>query len=523
MQSAGSSVWWRGWLLALMLLGSLALDVPARAADDAIDQALRDIERIEGLASAMSPGDKTAGRKYMGELNAIGTRLRTARDKSDPRLPAAVERFNALQKRVVDTANAPAAASPQAPAAAAPPATAAPRLTSSDQARFNRLGANIRSLGQRIDAADLQTLLDERRVAELRATLGNQRNELGGFPAEIPGVAEEVRNLDAVAAKLEARLADATAKGAALGDIEAQLAAIDARLQSEPMPGAEAFKPDAGADAAAAYVRTLLAIKMRSRADLATLERFAGAGIKDQRIDRLRHWAGNERQRQADESLRAAMQAAEARVQQGQQVVAFHAATDPAQADHRANRLLGEGRRAAVLAEFDSGLASVRLAQAIDAALERKDGPDRAAQAKALQDARAAYEAKYQVALAASRMPAAGLAEEKYLAIARAVLADPGTGAKPAKRLVINSKQVTRREKKEAEIRPGTVTTTATIYHWVWDEFQVATAEPVGDAHYLFYNTLKLFHSGGPTTPLNRWLLADRFQGERILPENIDK
>lgn len=140
-----------------------------------------------------------------------------------------------------------------------------------------------------------------------------------------------------------------------------------------------------------------------------------------------------------------------------------------------------------------------------------------------MQDARAAYEAKYQVALAASRMPAAGLAEEQYLAIARAVLADPGTGAKPAKRLVINSKQVTRREKKEAAIRPGNVTTTATIYHWVWDEFQVATAEPVGDAHYLFYNTLKLFHSGGPTTPLNRWLLFDRFQGERILPENIDK
>lgn len=531
MALASATRWARGWRCALLLgpllAAGLACCMAARAADGVVAQALRDIERIEGQAAAMAPGDKAAGRKYMGELNAIGTRLKTAPDKNDPRLPEAVERFNALQKRVVDTANAQAApasapaATPSAPAAAPAPAAAAPRLTSSDQARFNRLASNIRSLGQRIDAADLQTLLDARQAGEFGATLDNQRRELAGFPAEVPGVVEEGRNLDAVAAKLEARLSDAKAKGAALGDVDATLTAIDTRVKAEPLPTAP--KAEAGAEAAAAYVQALLGIKAQARTDLAKLEQFAVAGIKDQRIDRLRHWAGNERQRQADEGLRAAAQAADAQVQRGLRAVEFHAATDPAQADHRANRLLGEGRRAANLAEFDAGLAGVRTAQAIDAALERKDAPDRPAQARALETARAAYEQKYQVALAAVRMPPAGLTDEKYLAVAREVLANPSHGAKPSKRMVINSKQVARHEKKEAEIRPGTVTTTATIYHWVWDEFQVATAEPVGDAHYLFYNTLKLFHQGAPTTPLNRWVLADRFQGERILAENIDK
>jgi hypothetical protein len=120
-------------------------------------------------------------------------------------------------------------------------------------------------------------------------------------------------------------------------------------------------------------------------------------------------------------------------------------------------------------------------------------------------------------------MPPAGMTDAKYLAIAREVLANPSYDVKAYKRLVINSKEVRRQEKKEADIRPGTVTTTATIYHWVWDEFQVTTAEAVGAEHFLFYNTLKFFHQGAPTTPTGRWVMSGRFMGEQILPENIDK
>lgn len=514
-QATIQRVLWIVWLFVLAT--ALSAGAAPAAESPAVTQALADIARFEELVAAMAPGDKATGRKYQSDLSAISTRLRTA-PSSDPRLAGAVERFNALQKRVVDTANASAGAA--APAAQQPAAT---RLTSSDQARLNRVGGNIRSLGQRVESATLQTLLDDKEVAGFRTSIANNRTELAGYPGDVPSVAEEVRNLDAVAAKLEARLSDAKAKGAALGDVDAQLSAIDARIRDKPVPSPQAFKPEAGAAAADALVRTLVAIKAESVADLATLDKLTAAGIKDQRIDRLRHWAGAERQRQVDETLRGIARTAEAQVERGLQAVAFHAATDPNQADHRANRLIGEGRRDAALAEFDGGIAAVAVAGAIDAALQRKDGPDRGAQAASLQAARVAYEEKVRIALGLVRMPAAGITDEKYLAIARETFANPSYGVTSPKRMVINSKQVARHEKKEAEIRPGTVTTTATIHHWIWDEFQVTTAEAVDGAHHLFVNTLKFFHQGAPTTPTGRWVLADRFKGEPILAENIEK
>ncbi len=147
----------------------------------------------------------------------------------------------------------------------------------------------------------------------------------------------------------------------------------------------------------------------------------------------------------------------------------------------------------------------------------------RAQQKQALAAARADYEQKHRAAVGLVRVPPAGMSDEKLLAAAREVLADPKHGAKPAKRMVVNSKRVERKEKKEADINVGTVTTTATIYHWIWEEYQVTTVEAIGDQHFLFYNTMKFFQQGAPTTPTNRWVLAERFQGEPILAENIDK
>ena len=123
--------------------------------------------------------------------------------------------------------------------------------------------------------------------------------------------------------------------------------------------------------------------------------------------------------------FRSVAQAVEGRVARGLQAVAFHAGTDPANADHVANRLLGPGRRDAALAEFDAGLVAIDVAKNVDVATARKDAPDRAAQSKALADARALYESRFQGALAASRLPPAGLSDPQYAEVAREVLADP--------------------------------------------------------------------------------------------------
>lgn len=488
-------------------------------ADPAVAQALLDIERYEGLAEKLSPGDKATGQRYLNELRPVFQRLSKVQDKSQPQWAEAANRFNALQKRIVEIANQPVAAG-----AAPTTPTAPPRLTSSDQARLNRTDRAIQSLAQDIERSDFQAFLEPDRLGKLKGTIASYREALAGFPAEIPEVAAAAKALDAAAVRLDQRTAEAQARVGAVGDIDSALAAIDARVRGDKVPPATAFEPEAGAEAAAVFAKTLTQLRHQSQSDLATIEKIAATGFKDERLSRLRHWAGVERQRQIDESANAAIQSMEGYLGNALQKAAFLADTDPNLADHRANRLLGAGRRNEVLKDLDAGLKAVETAKALDEGLERQSRPDRAAQAATLLAARKSYEEKHQQALGLSRMPAAGVTEERYLAIAKETLSRPEYKIGPYRRLVINSHQVQRKEKKEADIRAtGATTATATIYHWVWDEYQVATAEPIGDQFYIFYNTLKLFHQGAPTTPLNRWVLSERIQGDLILEANIDR
>jgi hypothetical protein len=128
-------------------------------------------------------------------------------------------------------------------------------------------------------------------------------------------------------------------------------------------------------------------------------------------------------------------------------------------------------------------------------------------------------------------MPEPASTSEELQRIAKDTLAKPSYGAGKILRLVINSDKVTR-EKESSEIEidevdirlsgdvklSGTKTTT----RYQWEQFQVATAEPVADKYFIFYNTLKYFTAGATTTPLNRWLLSERFQGSEIPKQNID-
>lgn len=492
--------------------------------DPLIQQAVRDLDRYEALANQMAPGDKTAGRQYLDALAGIGRRLNAVVNKNQPGWREAAERFNALQKRVADIANQPAAAGANPPAAAQAPAPAAPpRLISSDQARLNRVSNAIQSLSQQVAAAQFQAFLDAREVGNFRTAAGNRRSELEGFPREVPEVAAALKALDELDGQIEARVADALAKAGAVGNVDGQLAEMDERTQKVPVPGVQQLPANAGAKELGDYLQALVNLRRQSLADAEVLDRFTAVGFRDQRIERLRHWAVVERQRQIEENFGSLQRTMDGRVGRVLDLVRFQASTDPSNSDHVANRLLGEGRYETTAAEFTSGLADVGLALVVDTLSGRKDPPDRPAQSQAVIQARAAYEAKFAAALAASRMPSPGLSDERYAAVARETLANPAYDVKAPRRLVVNSKSVERRSKREGEINPGVVTTTVTIYDWEWDEYQVATAERVGDRFAIFYNTLKYFHRGGPTTPLNRWVLADRFQGPLILEENIDK
>jgi len=156
---------------------------------------------------------------------------------------------------------------------------------------------------------------------------------------------------------------------------------------------------------------------------------------------------------------------------------------------------------------------------------------ERVALLKEVEATAALYEANYQEARRLVRMPKAATQDAELTAIARKTLASYDYVGE-VKRLVINAEK-THRTKETSEEKyddidvslSGTVTLsgTKTTYFYEWDQFQVATAEPVGDAYYVFYTTLKYFTSGATTTPLNKWIISARIQGCEIPEENIEK
>ncbi len=487
----------------------------APAAGDADPETLEALALIadyEAKAEAMAPGDQTAGRAYLTELGPVGTLLKSAKNKAHPQWNDARKRYNALNNRIVEIAEKD------------PNVLDVTGLISSDQAKIKRINRNVLGAYETIDKAHFQTLLDGDQLGALLDRLDGFRQDLARFPdASQPAVAAVAGRIEAAAALLQQRTAEAQAKGEEIGDVDAQIAEIDRHAQETKIPYPQGFDPAEGAEAAKAYVEQLQAYRAQSVVDMAVLDKLEAAGVRNQKTSSLRHWAGGYLLREIDENLARSQERIDFAVQPALDTAAWHMTTDPTDVNHQANRLLGEGQYEETVANLEAGFALIDTGAAFDQALGRTDGPDRAAQRAALQEGLNRYKSDFQTALGFARMPEAAETDDKYIEIAEGILANPNYDSiNPYKRIVVNSK-FRHREKETGDISSGTVSTTITVYKYSWDEFQFATAEKVGDKYFIFYNTAKYFYSGADTTPLDRWLMAGRHKSIQILEENIDK
>lgn len=258
-------------------------------------------------------------------------------------------------------------------------------------------------------------------------------------------------------------------------------------------------------------------------ADLAFLDAAAGNAVVDsQHVARLRHWLADSWLRRISEVDGAVRARIESGVLDGQRIADFILETKADDRDQVVNRILGKGRFDDNMARLRDGAHATAMAGVYDQAMAVPVPSDRAAQSDKMARAIAHLQRLAVTALDAVRMPTAATTDAELLRIAADTLRKPDYGVKGWERLVINSDKV-RQEARQAWVQPGTVSTTISYYHYVWDQFQVTTAEKVGDEVWLFFNLLKHYHSGDPTKPIGRWVLSQRFESTRILLENLDK
>lgn len=151
----------------------------------------------------------------------------------------------------------------------------------------------------------------------------------------------------------------------------------------------------------------------------------------------------------------------------------------------------------------------------------------------AIRERRIAYEAQREASIDQVRMPTALSTDPERLAIAKEVLERPKYGFGTHGPIILNTKDILEKERKQSEIEiddvdffggeirmSGTKETTV----WKWKEFQFATALKEEDGQWrIYYIKPKLFTSGASTTPLNSWISGAVVEGDLIREENIGK
>lgn len=540
----------RGHLLALIFLFVARVSAnAAEPADAQIKSALADIQKFEAqFAGNSSPNPATVNRtlKLLAltreRLDGSPNRDHASWIETDARLKTLVSRLQSF------LAPAPASAPTADPAVAPPPQAtstnlAAPQMISQDRVRIQKLVRDVASAADTLARNGAKPFQGAEYVQEQVRVLEIFKASLAAY-SDFSADADVIE-AGAAIARFEQMIADgraqAGASAAALGDVQARLRALDRQRQGAPAP------PPAPDDAAA-IAQWLAAVSATRQTAAAALEQLAairasaflpiqpgtvgeGAPYDMQDVDRL-EWAYRGNLTDADHAVAQWGENLDAQVTQLATVLDFVERLDPANESDQANAFLGAGAAANQRERLEAAQRLVTAAMAFDQQLGREQLTTHQQMHARVERTRADYETKHAQARALVRVPQAASTDQTLVAIARETLKNPSYGVGAIRRLVISADKV-HHEKKTSETEfnkvevgmGGTLTLsgTQTTYLYAWDQFQVATVEPVGAEFFIFYHTLKRFTSGAPTTPIDRWILAERMQGCEIPAANIDR
>lgn len=484
----------------------LAALVPAQ--DQLTKQALQRIEEVEKAEPQLAAGDNAGAQALLAKLDWATRRLNAVYDKKEPHWADAQKRCEAVRAKVD----------------ARQKAGGGPAPVGYDAAALAQLDKEVLAAVHNFGLLSRANLRDEYRRKSAERELEQFGKRLTPFPATDAAVQGVAAHLAKYQADFDSMVGQLRADEAAAGDAETRLKELETKYDRAAMPSepTEPFSPEA-IGAWATSLRQLRDVDLPR--EVGYLEVAAGnAALDAQWVSRLRNWIGGNWTNRVDELEQTVRRRLDNDAKAGVEFAEFVLATDPADRDQVVNRILGKGAFDRGMARLVEATGAVAIAKALDEVLPApsSETADRAMQAAQILRAVQHMKELAISALAEVRMPAAVSTDEELLRIAAETLRRPGYEVGEWQRLVVNAPKV-RRQKHEGWVSGSGVSRTITFYDYVWDEYQVATAERRGDEIWIWFNRLKYYHSGDTTKPIGRWVLSERFESTRILPENVDR
>lgn len=516
-----------GCLVALTLLMPALMPRSAHAvepADNMIKAALYDLDRVEQQLFGLDPASAAKVKRVRDALDMAAERLAQSPNQGHASWLEAKGQLDRL-RQALETAVTAAAAPPAAVPARAQAATGAkappPAVTAEAQAiveRFNRLvshyNLDVPQL-QKVTEADLDDPDIRRKWRTRMAFYAEEMAVFQPYLAE-PNVKTMDDNVKGMIAWYDALESKVLARLESFGDIDAKIAELQARYDHGKLP--RPLEPPLTAQAIQAWAAEIRAWQTQAETDRAWLERLL-ATTETRAFD-----ARNLVEGSIDTALPNAIERAVDRTREvllapvaGLEPWAGRVLAIDLADEHAVKNNLDGDHYEDLLGRLGDAVVRLETSQLVDRAFALPENAETARQIAYFAQARQDLERLHHQAVAGARMPGAQSSDPELLQAAATVLGGDSYGY-AWERMVINYAPRPKEETRAWWEADGIGVAT-----YVWDEFQVATAEATANGHAIFFNELRYYHSADPTVPTGRWILHKRFQGGTILPEHIDE
>lgn len=469
-----------------------------------LKQALADLDRYEKAVEEMVPGDRPLMKKYLKKISGIGSNLSKSPNKRHPKYKECANRYNNLKTACIQKGQS-----------APPPATF-------DEGRLQKLADAAEKVRRGLGSIRVNQLGDPAFKKRLEDNVVALEKALATYPAKDPRVKKVAQTVDVVRRTYDAGV-EAYRQSQARAGFQEKFSAIYAKYNRKNLPPTPEFPMEpAEVERYVTLMRRLVDEELP--ADNAWLQSLKGnPDVDKQRLSSMLHHTGSGLPRTFRDSVTVLGRNLAAQLDSEKHFLKIVMETNPEDQNHIVNRLLGEGRYEANMKSLDRCRRELACLVAFDRAMGtlEKNAATREVAEKKIAAAETHFRTCMEKAYDTVTFPKT-IDNAELAAIAAKTLKLKKYEVKGWERLGVTYDKK-RKEKREGTLRHGTVTSTLTTYHYVWDEFGATTAEKVGDQHYLYFNKFKFYHQGAETTPTGEWILTSRIQLSRIKPENVGK